>query len=368
MAKVTEAKDNLRYCWPRTLRRPPDLRIVYLDLNHCIALAKAYSGHKDGREQRDILDRLLQSVQASEAVYPISFGIYVEILKIRDRRRRSDLRKVIEHLGWFTVVTGRHIVVAHEIEALLDDLHGPSPDPINTMNYLDWGVFRAWGMHGGLKVVDRQGEDVTSSARQRYAGGPDEFDRILNESVLELNREILDGPSPENEPGLRADGYQPELILNAFEQEASAESQWARLLDEQPRWRRGRLRDAVSAREVAFHINSILWDAAKVRGLSGFDDMLRDAPDSRRAFDAMPSFDVLVTLKTAIHKNPNHRWENNHIHAINALAATLPYCDLVLTDREMAAFVTRSKLDQRLGTAALHDLRDLVAVLDTSRS
>ena len=304
MANATEAKDNLRYCWPRTLRRPPDLRIVYLDLNHWIALAKAYSGHKDGREQRDILDRLLQSVQASEAVYPISFGIYVEILKIRDRRRRSDLRKVIEHLGWFTVVTGRHIVVAHEIEALLDDLHGPSPDPINTMNYLDWGVFRAWGMHGGLKVVDRQGEDVTSSARQRYAGGPDEFDRILNESVLELNREILDGPSPENEPGLRADGYQPELILNAFEQEASAESQWARLLDEQPRWRRGRLRDAVSAREVAFHINSILWDAAKVRGLSGFDDMLRDAPDSRRAFDAMPSFDVSVTLKTAIHKEP----------------------------------------------------------------
>ena len=82
----------------------------------------------------------------------------------------------------------------------------------------------------------------------------------------------------------------------------------------------------------------------------------------------MPSFDVSVTLKTAIHKNPNHRWKNNHIHDINALAATLPYCDLVLTDREMAAFVTRSKLDQRLGTPALHDLRDLVAALDISPS
>ena len=246
MAKPTETKGNVRYCWPPTLRRPPDLRIIYLDLNHWIALAKAYSGHKDGREHRDILDRLLQSVQASEAVYPISFGIYVEMLKIRDHRRRSDLRKVIEHLGRFT-------------------------------------------------VVDRHGEDVTSSARLRYAGGPDEFDRILNEGVLELNREILDGPSPEDEPGFRADGYQPELILNAFEQEASAESQWARLLDEQPRWRRGRLRDAVSAREVAFHINSILWDAATVRGLCGFDDMLQGVPDTRPAFDAMPSFDVSVT-------------------------------------------------------------------------
>ena len=31
------------------------------------------------------------------------------------------------------------------------------------------------------------------------------------------------------------------------------------------------------------------------------------------------------------------------------------------------AFVTRSKLDRRLRTTALHDLRDLVAMLDTNR-
>ena len=364
MANATEANDKARYCWPRTLRRPRDRRIVYLDLNHWIALAKAYSGHRNGRAQRDLLDRLLQSVQAGEAVYPISFAIYIEIMKIRDRRRRSDLRKVIEHLGGFMVVTAKHVVVAHEIEALLDDLHGPSPDPVNTMDYLDWGIFRAWGMHGGLKVVNDDGEDVTSSARERHAGGPDEFDRIVNEGVLGLNREILDGPSPQDEPGLRADGYEPERILDAFEQEAAAESEWARLLDEHPRWRRGRLRDAVSAREVVFQIDSILWHAANIRGLNTLDAILRDVPDSRRAFDVMPSFDVSVTLKTAIHKNPNHLWKNNHIYDINALATTLPYCDSVLTDREMAAFVTRTKLDQRLGTTVLHDLRDFVGLLD----
>lgn len=83
---------GVRYCWPRTLRRPPDTQIAYLDLNHWITLAKAYSGHRDGRRQRDILDRLLQSVQAGEAVYPISFAIYVEIMKIRDRRHRAARR------------------------------------------------------------------------------------------------------------------------------------------------------------------------------------------------------------------------------------------------------------------------------------
>ena len=56
MAKATKRIGNGRYCWPRTLRRPSDLRIVYLDLNHWIDLAKAYSGHKDGRKHREILD------------------------------------------------------------------------------------------------------------------------------------------------------------------------------------------------------------------------------------------------------------------------------------------------------------------------
>ena len=79
----------------------------------------------------------------------------------------------------------------------------------------------------------------------------------------------------------------------------------------------------------------------------------------RRAFDAMPSFNVAVTLKTAIHRNAHHPWTNNHIHDIHALASTLPYCDVVVTDREMAALVRRSKLDQRLGTIVLHSLQDL---------
>lgn len=45
---------------------------------------------------------------------------------------------------------GRRLFVSsHEIEALLDRIVGPSPQPINTMDYLDWGVARAFGMMGG---------------------------------------------------------------------------------------------------------------------------------------------------------------------------------------------------------------------------
>ena len=356
-------KEPHPYSWPTTLRRPTGVRLVYLDLNHWVAVAKVLVGHPDGDWCRDIVRQLSSSVEHGQTVFPISLSIYVEILKIGKRSRRMDLRRAIEHLGRFFVITSRDIIVTHEVEALLDTLAGPSPEPVNPMDYLDWGALRAVGMDGSLRVLNARGEDVTSNVRERFADGPDEFDRIVNETILDLNRRILDGPSAGEEAEFRAQGYRPERVLKPYNDEAAAEHDFARQLDQDSQWRRGRLRDVVSAREVTFHINAILKAAATARGIATLDDILRLAPEPRRAFDAMPSFDVSVSLKTDIHRNPHHRWTNNHVHDINALASTLPYCDVVVTDREMASLVRRTKLDERLNTTVLHRLEDLIGLL-----
>ena len=354
---------HARYCWPTTLHRPPDAQLIYLDLNHWINLAKALSGHPDGRRHLDVLHRLLQSAKRGGAIFPISHSIFTEVLKIGDRRRRSDLSKVIERLSGFAVVTSRHVVATHEIEALFDHQIGPNPNPINAMYYLDWGVFRALGRSGNVRVLNLDGEDVTSAARQSCSGGAEEFDRIVKEHVLELNRRVLEGPAADDEADFRAQGYRPDRVLEQYDLEAAAENEFARRLDQEPQWRKGRLRDVVAARELAFQIDSIVMTAAFERGMDAYEDIFRGVNEPRRAFDAMPSFDVSVTLKTAIHRNAQHQWKNNHAHDIHALAYTLPYCDVVVTDREMAALVRRTKLDQRLGTSVLHNLEELTCLL-----
>jgi hypothetical protein len=62
------------------------------------------------------------------------------------------------------------------------------------------------------------------------------------------------------------------------------------------------------------------------------EEVFSDVEETRRAFDSMPSFDLAVTLKTALHRDPAHRWTTNDIHDIDALGSTLPYCDIVVTD------------------------------------
>ena len=73
----------------------------------------------------------------------------------------------------------------------------------------------------------------------------------------------------------------------------------------------------------------------------------------------MPSLDVSVTLKESLHRDPTHKWTNNDVHDIKSLALATPYCDVVVTDREMKSHAVRKKLPERYNTVVLADLSEL---------
>ena len=90
------------------------------------------------------------------------------------------------------------------------------------------------------------------------------------------------------------------------------------------------------------------------------DQFFAANPDDLRSFySAMPSLDIAVTLKTSLHRDPNHKWANNDIYDIRALALTIPYCDVVVTDRSMWSHVTRHKLPERYDTVVISQLAEL---------
>ena len=351
---MNSGRVDRNYVWPHTLRvpaRPPQL--VYLDLNHWINLSRAFSGHRDGEKHKDILDFCLKSVERKTAVF------YIEIQKTGDYQKRCNLREVIERLSQYMVVLPRHIVAAHESEAVWDQIIGPNSRPINDMNYLDRGVLRSVGLEGGIRIMSSNNEDITTEFRRSYVDGPEVFDEKVSEVMLEFERQMIEGPSPEEEEDFRKSGYSPEVTLEQYEQEAEHEAELVGLLDDEPKWRNDRLYDVVSARELLFHINHISKRGCIERGINSLDEVFHSVGDPRAAFGSMPSFDASVTLKTFLHKNAKHRWSNNDIYDIHALAITLPYCDIVVTDRAMAARAVQSKLAGNLKTIVLHRLSDL---------
>ena len=348
--------------WPTTLRlpkRPPNL--IYLDLNHWIELSKAHSGHEDGRKHRSILDACLKAVGEGKAIFPLSEFIYAEIAKITSYRQRRDLKEIIEQICRYMVVTSLSEVVTHEVETVLDQSLGPSPVPLSSTDYLGWGVSGALGRVTDIRVKSSGGVDITEEFRRSYPDGPEAFDSVLLNAELELNRKVIEGPTPQEEPKLRALGWRPEAIVQWYERITEDELDQARRFDENPTWRLGRTRDVVTAREVLVAVGDIFAEGFAARGPNSFDLFFAQKRDDLGSlYGAMPSLDVAVTLKTSLHRDPNHRWTNNDIYDIRALALAIPYCDVVVTDRSMWSHVTRHKLPERYDTVVIPRLAELV--------
>ena len=351
-------RTNVAYTWPRTLRTEhPFGKMVYLDLNHWIELAKALSGHQEGRKNLNTLTTFEQAVADEAVVFPLSFTTLLEISKIRNRRQRRNLREVIELLSRYYVATSLSIVECHEVEALLDNTVGVNPKPIGFNDYLDWGVLRAVGMNGRLRIRDKSGEDVTRQFRKSL---PPErakfFDECVANAYVEMNRQLIESAGPDF--GEQAKGSTFQLV----EGNALFEEELVGLLNQNPRWRRGRIRDVVAARHMAHEIDEILFKGLAERRVP-FERLAPDIEGVRRVCDSMPSFDVTVTLKTEYHRNPNHSWTPNDVCDIQALASTLPYCDVVVTDKAVATVVARTGLADRLNTVVLRTLDDVIAYL-----
>ena len=318
------ARTSVPYIWPRTLRtgQLPG-KLVYLDLNHWIELAKAHSGHPNGRKNLEALDACTKAVVAGEAICPLSFSTYMEISKIQSYRQRRSLREVIETVSRYMVVTSLVIIWTHEVEATLDEAVGSNPKPISCNSYLDWGVLRAMGKNDSLSIMTKDGEDVTSQFRQSYHGGPQAFDEYVAKGHLELNRRTIEGPAAgQEEEELRKLGWNPRSAFKSVERAALDEAAQVARFNQNPRWRCGRIRDVIAAREMANEINEILAKALHERGVS-LEGLAPDIKGRRKVFDAMPSFDVVVTLKTEYHRNQNHHWTPNDICDIHCVGNDL---------------------------------------------
>jgi hypothetical protein len=355
-------RTDVEYVWPAALLRPTRLRLVYLDLNHWIGLAKAATGHPDGSRYAVLLELLRQ--KRDDVILPLATEHYMEMAGITSERQRFTVAGVMEELSGFACILSGATLMRLEIESAVATLTKTAeffmPVPL-----LGRGVLRAFGLQGGLRIRSREGDDVTENARQRWSGGAAAFDALREEAERSLDRSVLRGPTQEEVPSLRALGWDPTVARKVAERRAQQEREQAERLDDDARWRRGRLRDIVGARYLALEAQPMLGEALARRDLT-LGELLAGAEDARRFSDSMPTADVRISLLTAAHRNPNTGWMSNDMFDIDALSAATPYCDIVVTERHRHHVLHSAGLPRRLETTVLAKPEELVAVLTAS--
>ncbi len=347
------------YAWPRLEESIPRVPIAYLDLNHWIGLAKAAVGHGDGQRSKDALEALRELRAAENVCLPLSSTHYMEMARIGSARQRFDVAAVMEELSDFACLMNRTILIRLELDAAIHSVLRDKQWTYASVPRISRGGMQAMGMQGDLCVRGQDGSDVTDKVRATWPDGPDAFDQWRHDSEDQLSRSFLRGPSDEEEPELREEGWNPEKGTEAGHRRAEQEKEQAARLAAEPRWRRGRLRDVVAARYMALEIFDALEEALKQRN-TPLSALYSDTESARRFADSMPGADVWITLLTAMHRNPQTQWRANDIYDIDALCAAVPYCDVVVTERHASHLLHAASLPERIGTSVVTNLDEAV--------
>jgi hypothetical protein len=249
-------RTEVDYAWPAIFRPAYEVKLVYLDLNQWIGLAKAASVHKDGARYVQALEAARAAKDAGTAMFPLSGTHYMELAGIGSFRHRSDIAGVMEELSDFSTILSRAVLTKCEVEAALTARVGSRPDLYSPLTLLNFGVGPAFGMVGGLRFRNRAGRDVTEEARLEHPDGPEEFDRMLREMNIKLERAMLRGPSPHEAEELRsAGGWDPTVAREIATERGSAGAEAGREPQLQRRW--SQLATYAAARR---HIGSAFLD------------------------------------------------------------------------------------------------------------
>jgi len=362
--------------WPARLIRPA-ARTVYLDLNHWIALAKAATDHRDGAQYRDTL-AACRDVSKAGVVFPISSVSYIEVSKIRDPRQRAHLAEVMEELSGFRTILSHPRIVTMELDAAISDALGvPSPDQ-QVLAYLGPGVGYAFGVVNTPTISGPLDDERASQAATRPGD-------LLQDLMVDFERFVLRGPEDDEAAEMRLGVWDPEagwkIAVERAEEERAQVARFDAVLSgvalndeeqlavdstDRKDWRQGRLRDAIAVRELTQSIGDLLGETLSRYGQGvTIDQLWGDRPQARRFVRQMPSSEVAIELKTALHRDAARAagWLPNDVTDIDQLAMTMPYCDVVVTEKAAADALKKAHLDERCATTLLRSLNDLPTFL-----
>lgn len=343
----------------------PDLHparpCVYLDQWVWIRLARAANG--EPREASDL--RVLAAVRDAAAdgvAFPLSTTHHIETSKITSPRQRLDLARTMASISHCRTLRARNVLLRHQMLHAMHLTFGrPAfrPQPPEVLGTGVRWAFDGKPGHGVLRGPD--GAVVDPAAIE----GMPEFLRKANQLTEMM---ILAGPGDEEIVELREHyGYRPEAMTEVEASRLEWEASYVDILADHPA-SKAELRVRLQARELLREHQSLFQALIGEYRINlerevGYDPERPNVSRRRMvAFaDAVPSLRIAVDLKVELFRGAAKPWTMNAIHDIDALSKAVPYCHVVVPDREMASLLSRSRAAERHGTqiiAALPDLPD----------
>ena len=344
-------------------------RSIYLDQNKWVELLRANSeGGQQSGDARRVLERLREGLAGGELVVPLSSAHYLEIWhrsNWESRRRLAEL--MVEISRYHTILPVQHLACLEVEQVLLDRFRSPRCEcrpkrPAEVA--LGIGVNHAFhSSTGRLRVV-------ASVAQPGVPEGPRE--PASSEAVQSLLK-LKELPGDTYEWWSLA-GFPDDMKYDGLESRSEHRRGRERVEREEAvtqdilanREIRARLEDFLMTQELIALNETInvmgFWHGADTNRLMA--TWLEVGPEfGRELLHSIPTAWCVYVLRLAKHRNPQWKWQQHDLTDMAALSASVPYCDIVVTEKQWVHAFRSAKADARFGTKLLAKLTDLLAIL-----
>ena len=309
-------------------------RIIYLDQNKWIELARALRG-KGSPQLIQVLDILRDSKRLGLNVFPLSLAHFIETNKRRDLQSRSRLGSLMWELCDNRTLACPAAIQRRELDRALSITLNRRLNE-RPFSLLGKGVAHA---SGHLKSIRLDPNRVL----------PDEFRALLEEQADRiLTKSVLTGLSPWGEPA------KPDLSGPAKKFSAGLLEARARLLSANPDLQRR----AGYAQALVDMLEDILR-ALSFHGIPEAEFFTIGAEKLTGFVDAMPSIRIDMHLRLQWVRNQQLKTRPSDLNDFGYVATAAAYCDVVVTERQLADLLNRDKDKKAM---VISDLMDLPGV------
>jgi hypothetical protein len=318
---------------------------VYLDQNKWIDLAKASTGHPDGARFADVLEIARHGSRARLVVFPLSSIHYMETMRTRSGRQRHDVGRLMNELSRQVTMVSSPDVLPGEIDRAVQSRWG-RPIDLREIPIFGHGVWHAFQetperFHLSEKV---EVDDETRARLEEHAT------RLLEEAAVTgpMQDFPYEGIDPKAGDALRESHAQEERDLGDLIRRLNRKA--------------GDFRDAWLARSI-IELTEQINDSMLRAGISPerFVELGKEGMEA--FFNDLPVASAVFEIRYRRHRDPALTWKRQDLNDLHALAMAVVHCDVVVTERHVAALMREAKLDQRHSTVVLTDLSDLSNVL-----
>jgi hypothetical protein len=320
-------------------RKPNQPLTVYLDQMQWINLGRAYHQRPDGVPFEAALQKVQTAVQKKTARFPFSSVHVLETMKKGDQSQRQRLAQVIAKFsaGW-TIAQWEKI---NPVE-----LGMSIPKAFNKPPLLIFPVVFGRGIEFAF------GEPVQAESITSLLDSPIELKRML---AIRFLAEILSSPFESlRKPSI--DEYNSNM--NASADQADQIRKLVRNRDKDTRNR------AFTARHMYDFFRSRQSELIAILtpiGLSIEDFFNTLGKDGlTKLFEDMPTTDIMMNLRSQRNNQYEEKISANDLNDLSFLAVAIPYCDIVITEKQWVDLAKRKGFDQKYNTILLSDLAELV--------